>query len=95
MVEEKTETKKKKEVTKKVPLTNEQRRFAQLRDDEAKVLDITLAAQLKAAELELELGLPNRKHQEAIDNIKENIKRNKLNRKYWAQQIREGTEVRQ
>ncbi len=95
MVEEKTKEKTKKEVTKKVPLTQEQRRFAQLRDDEAKVLDITLAAQLKAAELELELGLPNRKHQEAIDNIKENMKRNKLNRKYWAQQIREGTEVRQ
>lgn len=80
-------------MTEKVPLNTEELRFAKLRLDEARVQELVLKAQLEIAKKEVELGLPNRKASEHIDNIEENIKRNDMNITFYEKQIREGKEV--
>jgi hypothetical protein len=77
----------------KEPLNAEELKFAKLRFDEAVINDIGLNAQLSIYEKELELGIPNRKKSEEIENIKENIKKNKMNKDFYEKQIREGKEI--
>jgi len=79
--------------TKNVPLSPEELRFSKLRLDETEMQDIGLRAQLKMAEREIELNLPIRKANENLEVIKENIKRNKMNKDFYTKQIRDGRTV--
>jgi len=82
-----------KELTKNVPLTTEELKFAKLRLDEAEIQDMMLKAQQKISEREIELGLPQRKATEQLESVSENLKRNKMNKDFYAKQIREGKVV--
>jgi len=74
-------------------MKKEQAKFVKLRLDEQTIQLIGLEFQAKITAKEIELGLPSRKANESLDNVTENIKKLKLNIKFYQKQLRDGKEI--